>query len=577
MISLRQLAGKFLPMSASRLMRELALVHEDVAQLRQELGQTRHELELFEAREGESVAEAAKKLKGQVAAGNESLEEALKGFSDDVKATLHLIHDDSRLANSGIESQKAKLAFLGSSIEAVSAKVSTLEQTTTSKLEETANGLKTTLAQVEGKVALTEGAVKTVEEMAAAAQRQNLEAIGKISNELSALEDAVRAMISPINEKISALSSQLEQLAKSQSETNAKVEDGNKLTGEANAKLDDFKEALKAIGEANAKLDDFKQAQDDFRQAQDDFKQAQENIKQSQDDFRQAVEPALKTLASWTNKTTVKLDEIEDSIDVNTLSSKHAGDVATEAAENLKKELAAMSKTFNKTLGDCDKHARETFWAAVYNSTTAKSDWLKNTAFSPSGWAAGYQYLYVLYRVLNEKRPQRILDLGLGQTSLLIAQYASAHPEVEHIIVESNEEWIKFFMNANSLPENSRIIKLDYTMQDFPGAAAPVRVYAGFKEALKNKVFDFISIDAPYGGDMKDFSRVDVLDIIPDGIAPSYVIMFDDTDRTPEKHTCAAIEKKLVESGLTASSAPYRGRNTCHVIVSDDNQYIKTM
>ncbi len=577
MISLRQLAGKFLPMSASRLMRELALVHEDVAQLRQELGQTRHELELFEAREGESVAEAAKKLKGQVAAGNESLEEALKGFSDDVKATLHLIHDDSRLANSGIESQKAKLAFLGSSIEAVSAKVSTLEQTTTSKLEETANGLKTTLAQVEGKVALTEGAVKAVEEMAAAAQRQNLEAIGKISNEVSALEDAVRAMISPINEKISALSSQLEQLAKSQSETNAKVEDGNKLTGEANAKLDDFKEALKAIGEANAKLDDFKQAQDDFRQAQDDFKQAQENIKQSQDDFRQAVEPALKTLASWTNKTTVKLDEIEDSIDVNTLSSKHAGDVATEAAENLKKELAAMSKTFNKTLGDCDKHARETFWAAVYNSTTAKSDWLKNTAFSPSGWAAGYQYLYVLYRVLNEKRPQRILDLGLGQTSLLIAQYASAHPEVEHIIVESNEEWIKFFMNANSLPENSRIIKLDYTMQDFPGAAAPVRVYAGFKEALKNKVFDFISIDAPYGGDMKDFSRVDVLDIIPDGIAPSYVIMFDDTDRTPEKHTCAAIEKKLVESGLTASSAPYRGRNTCHVIVSDDNQYIKTM
>ena len=183
----------------------------------------------------------------------------------------------------------------------------------------------------------------------------------------------------------------------------------------------------------------------------------------------------------------------------------------------------------------------------------------------------------MLYRVLNEKRPRRILDLGLGQTSLLIAQYATAHPEVEHIIVESSEEWIKFFMNANSLPENSHIIKLDYTMQDFPGAAAPVRVYAGFKEALKDKVFDFISIDAPYGGDMKDFSRVDVLDIIPEGVAPSYVIMFDDTDRTPEKHTCAAIEKKLVESGLTASSAPYRGRNICHVIVSDDNQYIKTM
>lgn len=234
-------------------------------------------------------------------------------------------------------------------------------------------------------------------------------------------------------------------------------------------------------------------------------------------------------------------------------------------------------KAVERNVWEAVKNSRETFYAAVFNNTISGSSWLKDTSFSPAGWAAGYQYLYVLYRILNEKRPKCILDLGLGQTTKMIAQYAAANPEVEHIIVESNQDWIDFYLNANTLPSNSRIIKLDYIMKKMPGCKDPVRHYKFFKRAMKGKVFDLISIDAPFGGDMKEVSRVDVLGIIPNGIAPSYAILLDDTNRKPEQAAVARLVAALTQSGHSASSSRYNGRNSCDIIVSDDNQYLKTM
>lgn len=234
-------------------------------------------------------------------------------------------------------------------------------------------------------------------------------------------------------------------------------------------------------------------------------------------------------------------------------------------------------KAVEKNVWEAVKNSRETFYAAVFNNTISGSSWLKDTSFSPAGWAAGYQYLYVLYRILNEKHPKSILDLGLGQTTKMIAQYAAANPEVEHIIVESNQDWIDFYLNANTLPSNSRIIKLDYMMKKMPGCKDPVRHYKFFKRAMKGKVFDLISIDAPFGGDMKEVSRVDVLGIIPNGIASSYAILLDDTNRPQEQAMIPLLLNALIKNGFTASSARYSARNKCDIVVSDDNLYLKTL
>lgn len=54
--------------------------------------------------------------------------------------------------------------------------------------------------------------------------------------------------------------------------------------------------------------------------------------------------------------------------------------------------------------------------------------WLRGVGFSPTGCAAGYQLLEVLCRILDEKKPKTILDVGLGQTSKMIARSPRSTP-----------------------------------------------------------------------------------------------------------------------------------------------------
>lgn len=106
----------------------------------------------------------------------------------------------------------------------------------------------------------------------------------------------------------------------------------------------------------------------------------------------------------------------------------------------------------------------ELYWAQIYNSTIQNSAWLEDKSISPGRWAVGYNYLYVLYRILDDIRPSHILELGLGQSTKLIGQYA-IFPEVsgniKHVVVEHDAEWSKFFFGRNkSLCQNTQVVTL---------------------------------------------------------------------------------------------------------------------
>ena len=94
----------------------------------------------------------------------------------------------------------------------------------------------------------------------------------------------------------------------------------------------------------------------------------------------------------------------------------------------------------------------ELYWAQIYNSTIQNSNWLEDKSVSPGRWAVGYNYLYVLYRILDDIRPSHILELGLGQSTKIIGQYAAfcGLPEqIEHVVVEHDDEWKQFFFRRN--------------------------------------------------------------------------------------------------------------------------------
>lgn len=220
--------------------------------------------------------------------------------------------------------------------------------------------------------------------------------------------------------------------------------------------------------------------------------------------------------------------------------------------------LADTAEKARRQAADSARHASEAVWAQIFNNTISESLWLKDKTFSPGRWAVGYPYLYVMYRVLNETRPKRILELGLGQSTRMIAQYAAAFQDVEHIVVEHDPEWVEFFCNDFPLPKNTKVVMLEREMAPYKEAEA-VRVFKGFQETFHGQKFDFISVDAPLGGDMKQYARIDVLNLIPDGLGENFVIMVDDCNRIGETNTVKEIQQRLADYQIGHQTGWYQG------------------
>lgn len=97
----------------------------------------------------------------------------------------------------------------------------------------------------------------------------------------------------------------------------------------------------------------------------------------------------------------------------------------------------------------------------MYGMIHVGGDWLKevNISLSPGRWAVGYNYLYVMTRILNELNPASILEFGLGISTTLISQYflEMGKEEDSHIVIEHDNECIKFYTKTHGLSTITRI------------------------------------------------------------------------------------------------------------------------
>ena len=67
---------------------------------------------------------------------------------------------------------------------------------------------------------------------------------------------------------------------------------------------------------------------------------------------------------------------------------------------------------------------QELLWARIWDDTKHNLDWIeKMPGISPGRMAVGYNYLYVMTRILNDLKPKHVLDMGLGISSTLISYY----------------------------------------------------------------------------------------------------------------------------------------------------------
>ncbi len=260
-------------------------------------------------------------------------------------------------------------------------------------------------------------------------------------------------------------------------------------------------------------------------------------------------------------------------LDPRTVLSAQTALSQPQALLQLHAELQAIKQSIRRS----DAMLREVLWSQVFRDAIADCSWLPSKAFSPGRWAAGYPLLYALFRVLSDAAPRSILELGMGQTTRMIAQYAAHHSGCTHRVVEHDEDWIAFFLKNFSLPAQTTLLRMNLARRaacETPNTCT-IPAYEDFGRRLLGQVFDLIVIDGPYGAtESGAASRVDVLDLLPGCLAPSFAILLDDTHRSGEQKTVAIIEAHLTAAGIAHKAATYRGEKDCTLIASADQRFL---
>lgn len=231
-------------------------------------------------------------------------------------------------------------------------------------------------------------------------------------------------------------------------------------------------------------------------------------------------------------------------------------------------------KSFIRLFKITKKQQSELLWSQVWHDTINGIDWLKELpSLSPGRYAVGYNYLYVLTRILNDGMPKKILDLGLGISSTLIAKYASSSSaeNVEHVIIEHDKTWADFYQAKHKLTAHSRICFTDLTTKKYQGI--DYCAYTDISDFVNGKKFDVISIDAPFGNKGPKYARRDILKFLPDILEDDFCIILDDAERNGEKKTISQIEEILKKANIKYHKNIYTGLKDCCVIASASREF----
>lgn len=146
------------------------------------------------------------------------------------------------------------------------------------------------------------------------------------------------------------------------------------------------------------------------------------------------------------------------------------------------------------------------------------------TSFYPVGAAANYTFLYIIMRIILDGRIKNVLEIGAGQSTLLLDALRKTR-EFNAFTIETNEEWHSII---------SAQVGHDVLLKPL----SPVTLFGHKTLAYHHKTddkYDFLIIDGPHGTPRR--SRWAALDIIDRMMAEEFIIVFDDCERKGEQDT----------------------------------------
>jgi hypothetical protein len=179
-------------------------------------------------------------------------------------------------------------------------------------------------------------------------------------------------------------------------------------------------------------------------------------------------------------------------------------------------------------------YARELFYRNILIDAAHASS-VKLPVLFPVGGAANYSLLALIFRACQELPVGRVLELGAGQSTLLLNAISTSRSQRLPITtVESDASWAEKI--GKQVTHDVLLHALE--SRDFMGRTASC--YSK-PETLPTDI-DLLIVDGPMG--VRRFSRWSALEIASRSLAKEFLIIFDDAERIGEQDTIQTLLKQ---------------------------------
>lgn len=158
----------------------------------------------------------------------------------------------------------------------------------------------------------------------------------------------------------------------------------------------------------------------------------------------------------------------------------------------------------------------------------------------------------------------------------MIAQYAAAFQDVEHIVVEQDKTWTEFFAQNTSLSPRTKIVHLPVVETNYLDDDRTL-VYQDFEELCEGKKFDLVSSDGPAHSQSHKYRRVELVKLIPDHLADSFCIILDDFDVQECKNMWAVAKETFSRLNIPYGEGIYRGDKDVSMFTSINQKFLCSM
>jgi hypothetical protein len=246
--------------------------------------------------------------------------------------------------------------------------------------------------------------------------------------------------------------------------------------------------------------------------------------------------------------------------------------------KNMKKKILKIIRRINgneliqETIDKNLAISQEIKWAQIFRDTISNSSWLINKSFSPGRWAAGYPFLYILYRTLDMIKPKSIIEFGLGETSKITTQYYDFFSNRKLMIIEHDKNWTEFY--SENFGRKELINQLDLESITINGYET--KVYKNLIDNINQMKFDLIIVDAPIRTNR--YSRYQVVSLAANNlINDEFVIIFDDTQRVGEKDSLNELKLVLTKNNYVFETNTYSGAKETTIICSPKYSFLLSL